>query len=562
MKTRLLLLACAAGLLTGSVAAAAPALDDSKNAGPIISVQIQPIDKLLDTFKTTAKNFLPDQIYKEFEKEVLGKLDLNVIKGIDTKKPVGLYASFDAGIASGDFSKCTVVALVPVTDEKDFVALLGQASLNVKKNGDVYSIEIPNAPVQASLRFLKGYAYVGISPDQLNPKTLLDPSEVISDKETAALVLRLRMDRVPEDLKKIALDFFANAAEFPQGANMPAALKEIYGDYMKLAMRRMKMALEDGKEVAYRIDLDPKSGALNIEASVDPKPDTKLAKSIAALKPSKNDFTGIIGSDSAGHILFQSPLFMEDVQELLLKLIDVGAQEAAANMGNEKPEVKEMVAEAFSALKRTVKAGTLDVAASLRGPDRDEKYTAIGAFNLKETAPLEKAIKTALKTAKKDDKVTVDSYKVGDVNVHEVLVAPELPPEMIKIFGKSNIHAALAPDAVFVAFGAHAQDLMKEALTMKPGGKPAPLIHAEVSGTRLLPLIKAAGAPMDGPGGQMLEKFGKLDRVAVLSLKVEGGSRLVLREEIGAVPIVAAIFFLGRTANATFEKVGPAVKGK
>src|SRR5262249_55419175 len=155
------------------------------------------------------------------------------------------------------------------------------------------------------------------------------------------------MDRVPEDLKKVALDFFANAAEFPQGANMPAALKEIYSDYMKLAMRRMKMALEDGKEVAYRIDLDSKSGALNIEASVDPKPDTKLAKSIAALRPSKNDFTGIIGSDSAGHVLFQTPLFMEDVQELLLKLIDVGAKEAAANMGDEKPEVKDMVAEAF-----------------------------------------------------------------------------------------------------------------------------------------------------------------------------------------------------------------------
>jgi hypothetical protein len=88
---------------------------------------------------------------------------------------------------------------------------------------------------------------------------------------------------------------------------------------------------------------------------------------------------------------------------------------------------------------------------------------------------------------------------------------------------------------------------------MKAGAKPAPLIHAEVSGTRLMPLIKATGAPPEAM--KFLEKFAKMERIPVLSVKIEGGDRLVMHEEIGIAPLVALFATAGRVANSTFEKV-------
>jgi hypothetical protein len=552
MKPRLFLLACAAGLLAAPAASAAPAPEGGKDGGPAIVVQVRSIDHLLDTVKTTAKNFLPDPMYKDFEKDVLGKLDLNFIKGVDTKKPIGAYASLDAGLLQGDFSKSSLVVLIPVTDEADFVALLGKIDIKVEKRGDVYSIAVPNSPLDISMRFLKGYAYLGFAGEKLDPKKLLDPKEIISEKETAAVVLRVRMDRVPDELKKAGVEFFTNMFEGANAIGMPPALKEIYGDYMKLALRRLRMGIEDGKEIAYRIDLDPKTGALAIEFVVEAKPNTALAKSVHEIKPTKNDFAGIVGSDSAGHALFSVPLFMDDVKDLLLKVIDVGTKEAPKNLGDAPAEVKDLVREALKTAERTVKGGTLDFAASLRGPDKNDQYTAVAALSAKDTAPLEKAIKAALKVAPNEvtGKVKLDSYKVGEVNVHEILVADLLPAEPQKIFGKTNVHVALAPEAVVVTFGARAQSLMKEVLTAKASPKPAPLLHAEVSGKRLVSLIKNAGLPMDDKGKPFLEKLGTMERIAVLSIKLRAeGDKLICDEEIGVVPLALMFWTVARSES-------------
>ena len=113
-------------------------------------------------------------MYKEFEKEFLGKLDPSNFKGIDTKKPLGLYAIIGKGLLAGDFSTTSVVALIPAANEKDFVDLLPKANLKAEKKGDVYSISIPNVPIDAALQFLEGYAYIDLSTDVIDRKALLD----------------------------------------------------------------------------------------------------------------------------------------------------------------------------------------------------------------------------------------------------------------------------------------------------------------------------------------------------------------------------------------------------
>lgn len=543
MKPRMLLLAFAAGMLWSPAAMAAPVPDDTKNPGPTIALQVRAVEDLLTTFKTVTKNFLPDALYKEFERDALSKLDLSVLKGIDTKKAAGLYATIGDGILAGDLSKSSIVAIVPVTDEKDFVALFSKIDLMPEKRDDVYIIPIPNAPIAASMRFLKGYAYIGIAGERLDPKLLLDPREVISDKETAAAVLRIRIDRIPEDLKKHALEFVSGIADQAKDQALPAEVKPVVSELITTGIRWLKMGVLDGKELVLRLDLDPKSGAFIQEYTLEGKSSSALAKSFAAMKPTKNDFAHIIGSDSAAHAVVQTPLFIEDLRSILVSLIDLGAAESVKNVPADQPkESKELMVEMFAALKRTVKDGNLDLAASLRGPDKNEQYTAVGAVSVKDSAPLEKAIKAFLKTTpeKKEvaERVKVDSYKIGAVNVHEILVVDDMPPNAQKIFSKSNVHVAFAPDALYVTFGANAKGVMEEVVAAKITPKPMPLVHAEISGKRLMPLIKNTGAPTDGPAGQFFDKFAKLDRLPILTVKVDGGDKLVVRQEIGLLPIV------------------------
>jgi len=563
MKSLQLMVLCAVATLTVSQAYAAPAPNDRNGSGPVVSLQVKPIEQVLGSVREAAKNFLPDMLYKEFEKEALSKLDLNQIKGINTKKPLGLYATLGPGLLEGDFSKSSVVGLIPITDEKDFLALLEKIELKPVKSGDLYTIAIPNAPIEAKLRFLNGYAYVGIGDDKLDPKTLLDPKEVMSDKETATIVLKVRVDRLPDDVKKAALDFLAQAGEMIKQMDVDGPGKQIIEDFLQTGVRWLKMGLEEGKEVAIKLDLDPKLGSLVVETSLEAKSATSLAKAFSSLKPTKNELASIVGTDSAAHLLIQTPLFVEDFQKLLDKLLDWGIKEADGGLGDAPKEVKELALEGLKTLQRTVKSGTLDLAASLRGPDKNNQYTAIGAISLKETAALEKAAKAALKIAPPKDaaKFKIDSFKIGDVNVHEIVVADELPMEMQKIFGKSNILIALAPNAVFASFGPDSKKLLTEAITSKAPAKPAPLIQAEVSGKRLLPLLKAAGVPLDGEMKPLFDKLGQLDRIGVYSLKVEGGGdKLVIRQEIGAVPLLGMTYFMGRSAGATFKEVGPAIE--
>src|SRR4051812_33110744 len=98
MKPRLLLLAFVAGLLQTPGVTAAPVPSDTKNvSGPVLTLQVKSIDELLETVRATGKNFISDVMFKEFEKEFLSKLDLNQIKGIDTKRSSALYATVGEG---------------------------------------------------------------------------------------------------------------------------------------------------------------------------------------------------------------------------------------------------------------------------------------------------------------------------------------------------------------------------------------------------------------------------------------------------------------------------------
>jgi hypothetical protein len=438
------------------------------------------------------------------------------------------------------------VVLVPVSDEKAFAALLGKINLPLEKKGDEYSIPLPNLPRPASMRLLKGYAHICVATAKIDASALLDPQDLFSARETAAATLHLRLDRLPDDLRKVFLATFTQNIEqqiaayqkqrgpadgplTPESVRLETALRT-----MRLGLRWVQLLVNDGKELTFRIDLDPKTGVLGSSMSLEARSGSDLAKSIRELPPTRNDFGRIISPDSAAHLLIQTPLFIGDLKELLAKATQMIGQGAADGGKNDIPkEGMEVITEATKALGRTLNDGKLDFAVSLRGPDRNNQFTAIGAFSMKDTSALDKALRTVVKSAPKDaaERIKIDALKVQGTNVHEIAVGNRLPPEAQKVFGNSSVYVSLAPNAAFVTFGPQGKEAITEALTGKVAPTPAPLVQTEVSGKRILALFKTLGAPQDAI--QFIEKLTPAERSTVMAIKVEGGEKLVLRVELG-----------------------------
>lgn len=564
MKLYVLSLITLLGLLPLPIGRTAPAPVQNNAGGPTVVVRVKSIDDLLGSLKTTMKTFFPESIYKDFEREVLSELDPTKLKGVAANKSFGLYATLGEGLLQGDFAKSSAVALIPIADEKSFLELLEKTHVPLEKKGDIYSLMIPNAPIKVSMRFLSGYAYVVASNDEIDAKKLLDPKELFAGPETAALAMRIYPDRVPADLKKAAVEFFAAIGNVVTGGDPPPNLKIGVGAwemvFLTLLSPMVRMVLQDDvKEIVYRLDLDPKTGVFVQEIAVEPTKGAAFARSISRMSPTKNDFAGIVGADSAVQLLFQTPLFAPEVKDILGKALDTLAKKADADLpGNAPKEVRDAVTEGFKALRRSIDDERLDLAASLRGPNKNGQFTAVGAFSLKDTAALEKALKavTAIVPPPVKDMVKLDAFKVDGVNVHEITVGQMLPEEVQKVFGKSSVFIALAPNATFVGFGAQAKNLITEALNGKLGPKPASLFQLDISSKRLIALFKALNAPAEAI--ELFEKLGHSERQSALALKVEGGDKLVMRLEIG-LPAFFALMPKAKSATATFPPPAPKV---
>jgi hypothetical protein len=302
---------------------------------------------------------------------------------------------------------------------------------------------------------------------------------------------------------------------------------------LRWSLHWMKLLVNSSKELIFRVNLDPKTGILGSEMSLEPRSGSDLAKSVGAMQPTKNTFASIVGADSTGYLLVQAPLFIGDLQEMLANFtLRMNQATEGEENGDTPKELMNLISEVIKALGRTVKDGNLDLAASLRGPDNNKQFTAVGAFSLKDTAAVETALRTAVKSGPKEDigMFKLDVFKVEGINVHEIAIGGPLPPEVRKVFGQGSVYFALLPNAVVVTFGPQGKEVMKETLTAKLGPQPSPLVRAEISRKRIEALFKTLGAP---PAAlQFIEKLPE-ERATVLAIKVEGGDKLVLRVELG-----------------------------
>jgi hypothetical protein len=542
-------------LLTAAPLVAAPRPDE-KSSGPAVVGQAKSLNDLLEMVKTTVKNIGGDALYKSFEKSALPVLDPKKLPGIDPKRPFGLYGSIDA-----DLTKCRGVLLIPVTSEKDFFDMLDEFHIKWNKGKDPGTFDVvvpPDVPFPVAGRIYKEYAYVALGGfDVLEDKVILDPKDVINPKEKAAAYVGVKLDRIPAETKKIALTTLREQSDHLKEAISEPELKEAFNQAQRLALRWLKTLFDEGKELALRLDADTKTAEVTLEFSVEGMPKSALAEYIAKRPPTTNAFAALAGDDYAQRVFIKAPLFADEAREGFVKLIEFGQKEAAKNVAGEAPEVIALVEAFFKSLKATVESGEMDLAAAIRGPNKEGFFTAVGAVHCKEGAQLEKAIKEAVKQI--PDRAGVvfkfDAGKIGDVTVHEIDLSNIAVEPAKKIFGKvQTAYFAFAKDALYAAYGPDGMKLLKEAMAVKP--IPAAVMDSASNGKKVVELARRM-MPADNPNAKdeiegVLTNLGLMESMTTAwRVTVEGGDRLKVRVGFN----VGAFLFMG------FGRVGIGAPG-
>jgi len=516
-------------LLAAATLSAAPRPGE-RAEGPAIVGQAKSLNDLLDMTKTLVKNVAGEELYKEFEKNALPELDVGKLPGIDPKRPFGVYGTVDAELA-----KCRLVLLVPVTGEKPFLDMLQQYDIPVnpgKGPGTFEFVTPPDLPFPISGRIHKDYAYIAVGGgDVLESRVIIDPKDVINDQEKAVALLVLRLDRVPAETKKNLVGLLRQHTDQLADAIPEPELKAAFTAARSLGLRWLRLLAEETKEVALRFDADTKTGDVTLDLTLDPTARSPLAEAIAKRKPTQNAFAGLAGPDTVQRLYIKAPLFADEAQEAWVKLIEASESELAKN-GGPPPEGKILLEGILKSLKANAAAGEMDLAAALRGPNKDGFYNVVGAVHCKEGAQMEKAIKECVKglPAQASGCFKFDTAKVAGLSAHEVDLTNEAGDMAKAVFGTGNKgYFAFGKDALYAAYGPDSLALLKEAIEAKSG--PAAVFDSTSDPKKTMDFIKKIIPPGNPNGARGLGWLGASETTALGGLKVtvDGGDRLKVR---------------------------------
>lgn len=517
MPLRLLpLLALAACL--GLTAATPVAQGQTTGTLPGVIIRVRPIDSVQADVKYLLKAAGQEEAGAQVD-ELLKLYTEN--SGVDTKRPLGGYALL--GAKSTD----TVgVLMLPISNEKSFLKKLDGLNYVVKEAGGVHTIKELAGGQDAFLRFANGYAYVASAESAVKEAgKLLAASAVFDPKDTALLSIILRMNGIPAGVRDEFLKELAKNADAAKGQKLPdesEALTKFRVALLTNMQDQFKSYITDGNELAFRIDIDSKAGEVSADLSFNAKAGSKLAATLKGWE-TKSLFGGALGSDSALNIVVNVAL-AEDLKKALGPVIDEGM--AKAILAQSKESDKAISEKFLKVLAPTLKSGELDTAMTLRGPNKNGKYTAIGGIKVKDGKAIETALRDIVKNLKEEEqkRITLDADKAGAVSIHKLDIIKDVTAKGKNVFGDGPMYFALRSDAAYFAGGDDALTALKDAINAKPA--PAPAVQFEMSLNRFATIL----AQEDPAMAKAAETaFGKTKGGDKVRLVMEGGNAMRLR---------------------------------
>lgn len=504
----------------------APAM--SRAADPPIVFQTQPIGQILDDIRAAGRQIGGERAAKALNRDIEQWLGPKGFDGLDLTRPVVGYI-----LVPEDPLDFTIVLALPVTGEKEFVDFCVRWNrLGPRVRPDGLMILPALRPELTALgRIVDGYAYIATGlrapVAALDPKKIIPAAKLFDPAEQAIASGRVYFDRFPAGSRELLgayLGLLKLVGAQAQARSDQVVLGSLLPRLVTLSRRYLELS-KGAKELVGRLTLNPATTDLRFEATLTTIPGSPLDKLVAAHKPTTNMFGGLLTPDAAVGFRTRLPLFAPELQAAAIDMMQELQREA---LDGAPPAGDALVKELVKGLTRTVKTGELDVVGVVRGPDKNGKFTAIGAIAFDDPAALEKAFRKFLDTIPLPmEGLTWDAAKVGTVSVHQYsLAGGQFPNDLRRTFGeKGAIAFAAAPHGVFVVVGPEPMPVMKQVLAQKP--VPAPVLSVQINPAKLMALAGALNGPRNEE--QMVRAFGKADKpFSAISMSVEGGKELKL----------------------------------
>lgn len=520
MRMRLLA-AVAAAVLAGPAVAQPPE--------PTVEVRLRSVNDLLDKAEYVGGLLDKDDPVKQVRGLVQQlSQDGKGVEGIDPKRPFGAYA-----VVANDVENSPVVVMIPVADQERLLAALKERAGIEPEKGDDGTLKA-NVPFvnEVAMRFADGYLYLARDAKHIAAKGLISPKTFFAKDDGSVASVAVRFDRIPNDLKA----FFTGQMEHQlqeelkkdAGKDETAAQKKLKAILADAFAGSAKMIVEEGKEFSLKLFVDPKGDDLSAEVVLTAKDGTPLAQTLSGLAGKTSRAAGIVaGKDPVFRFVSKGGL-PADLRKRLDPVIDSLLDEAVNQAKNDGD--KEFARRLTDAAKPTLKAGELDTAASLLGPDASGRHTLLVALAVKNGKELEKLAKDAAPHVPASEaEFTFDVEKVGGFTLHKIEIKKE-DKNVTRVFGTQTVWLATSDDLLALSIEPDGKAL-KAGLAAKPAA--APVLAVEVALAKAVPLFnddlkpdEAKAVLKDAFGGE--SPAGK-DTVAVT---VEGGKQLTIKAKV------------------------------
>jgi len=509
---------------TRAAPTAAPVL--AKADGPTFILQVQSVEHLLDNAEYIAGLIGRDDDAKQWLGLARKMAGPKGIEGVDLKRPFLIYGYLNQELVNSD-----VVVMIPMADKDSFLGLLKKTlSLEVKEEKDgLFSTEAPNNIGTVYFRFANDYLYATyLKKDNVAATKIPKPADVMG-KGDSVISIGVRIDRLPEEIKKFALGAIEENLSKGKDQAIPnetPKIKALKDKTIDSVAAGVKAILFEGEQITLNIDVDSKKDELSFDFDLTAKKGSALAKDFADYKARKSVAFGGLATRDAAMVMALNLSMPSSVKNILGPAIDDVVKLGIAMIPNQAQTVLEPL---VKALMPTLKSGDLDGSFAFLGPNKGDKYTIVMVGKIAGGKDLEKAIKEIV--AKNADTIPIqmflelDADTIGDTKIHRLKMKDGLDESTKKIVGESDAWLAFRDDAFLLTFGPDAKDALKKALTSAPAAGPVMKMEFAIG-----QLIAALSAKEEKATKQAAQKvFGANPTGDTFAMSVDGGESLHVR---------------------------------
>jgi len=216
----------------------------------------------------------------------------------------------------------------------------------------------------------------------------------------------------------------------------------------------------------------------------------------------------------------------DDLKQRFAAMIDDVIAEAVKKAGDNE---REAIERALKTLAPTAKAGELDAAAALLGPDDKGRHTLLAAAAIKDGKEIEKLLKDFAPFLQGGADFDFDVDTIGAFKLHKITIG-HVPDEVERIFGTKTVWLGISDTCLAVSVEPDGTAI-KAGLRAKP--VTVPVFTAEVSAAKLVPIIAKDLKP-DELKALVRDAFGDAGPTGkdTLTVTVTGGEQLTAKAKL------------------------------